>query len=284
MFRAFELASAIGNAAKKLGLVDLFVAKKVAGDALMTTSTTANATAEVASNAAVGASNAVVGVTNQSKGDPYTAFPRMAAMAAIMASLGFATGILGGGGGGSAPTNEGKGTTFGDSGKASESLNNSIDILNSTQDVALNYTREMAMSLRSIDKSMAGLTNLYLRSSGMSDLTNSITTGKFDTALSTTIAALTNFTIGVMNPMIAALDFVTGGVVSNTVNSISKSLFGKKISITGSGISSGSQFLGDIADQGFQGNYYADVQTKKKLLALATARLQARSTANSTLS
>lgn len=269
VFRAFELASAIGNAAKKLGLVDLFVAKKVAGDALMTTSTTANATAEVASNAAVGASNAVVGVTNQSKGDPYTAFPRMAAMAAIMASLGFATGILGGGGGGSAPTNEGKGTTFGDSGKASESLNNSIDILNSTQDVALNYTREMAMSLRSIDKSMAGLTNLYLRSSGMSDLTNSITTGKFDTALSTTIAALTNFTIGVMNPMIAALDFVTGGVVSNTVNSISKSLFGKKISITGSGISSGSQFLGDIADQGFQGNYYADVQTKKKLFGFS---------------
>lgn len=253
VFRAFELASAIGNAAKKLGLVDLFVAKKVAGDALMTTSTTANATAEVASNAAVGASNAVVGVTNQSKGDPYTAFPRMAAMAAIMASLGFATGILGGGGGGGgAPTNEGKGTTFGDTGKASESLKNSLDILNSTQDVALNYTREMAMSLRTIEQQIGGVANLYLRSTGMEDLTGSIQTGKFDTTVS-----------NLMNSVWRALPSFLAPI-SGIMSGLNTSLFGSKVSVTGSGISANAQSLGNILDQGFQGQYYADVQTKKK--------------------
>lgn len=260
VFRAFELASAIGNAAKKLGLVDLFVAKKVAGDALMTTSTTANATAEVASNAAIGASNAVVGVTNQSKGDPYTAFPRMAAMAAIMASLGFATGILGGGGGGGMPTNEGKGTTFGDSGKASESLNNSIDILNSTQDVALNYTREMAMSLRSINLQLSGLASIYLRSSGISDLTSTIKTGTMGSALTEFDQFFYRAATAIPRLIIPSLMGPIDKLYSSTMNA----LWGKKVSITGSGLYGSAQSISDIFNQGFQGQYYADVQTKKK--------------------
>ena len=260
VFRAFELASAIGNAAKKLGLVDLFVAKKVAGDALMTTSTTANATAEVASNAAIGASNAVVGVTNQSKGDPYTAFPRMAAMAAIMASLGFATGILGGGGGGGMPTNEGKGTTFGDSGKASESLNNSIDILNSTQDVALNYTREMAMSLRSINLQLSGLASIYLRSSGISDLTSTIQTGTMGSALTEFDQFFYRAATAIPRLIIPSLMGPIDKLYSSTMNA----LWGRKVSITGSGLYGSAQSISDIFNEGFQGQYYADVQTKKK--------------------
>jgi len=264
VFRAFELASAIGNAAKKLGLVDLFVAKKVAGDALMTTSTTANATAEVASNAAVGASNAVVGVTNQSKGDPYTAFPRMAAMAAIMASLGFATGILGGGGGGGMPTNEGKGTTFGDSGKASESLKNSLDILNSTQDVALNYTREMAMSLRNINLQLDGLASIYLRSTGVSDLTSTVQTGTLDTTLTKFDKQV--FTLLTGGPISRALIPQIMGPIDKLYSSVIGSLWGKKVSVTGSGLYGTSQSIGDIFEDGFQGQYYADVQTKRKAL------------------
>ena len=264
VFRAFELASAIGNAAKKLGLVDLFVAKKVAGDALMTTSTTANATAEVASNAAIGASNAVVGVTNQSKGDPYTAFPRMAAMAAIMASLGFATGILGGGGGGGMPTNEGKGTTFGDAGKASESLNNSLDILNSTQDVALNYTREMAMSLRNINLQLDGLASIYLRSTGVSDLTSTVQTGTLDTTLTKFDKQV--FTLLTGGPISRALIPQIMGPIDKLYSSVIGSLWGKKVSVTGSGLYGASQSIGDIFEDGFQGQYYADVRTKRKAL------------------
>ena len=43
---------------------------------------------------------AVSGVVNQSNGEPYSAFGRMAVMAAIMAALGLAVGSIGGGGGG----------------------------------------------------------------------------------------------------------------------------------------------------------------------------------------
>jgi phage-related minor tail protein len=284
IFRAFELASAVSNMATKSGLVDFFVAKKVAGDALMTTSATASASAEVAANAAVGSSNAIVGVTNQSKGDPYTAFPRMAAMAAIMASLGFAVGAFGGGsGGGAAPTNSGTGTVLGDSSAKSESLKNSLDILNSTQDIALDFTKQMAQSLKTIESNIGGLTNIYLRTGGASGLESTIATGKFDTALSKTVATVTNFAIGVMNPLVAVADFLlgggkmSGGPITGAVNKVSQALFGSSTSITGSGILANKQTLADIGELGFQGNYYADVQTKKKFLGMTT------STSNSTL-
>jgi len=48
------------------------------------------------------------------------------------------------------------------------------------------------------------------------------------------------------------------------MSGLNTSLFGKSVSVTGSGISANSQMLKDIMDQGFQGQYYADVQTKKK--------------------
>lgn len=54
----------------------------------------------VSSLVTLGVQMAIVGIANQANGDPYTAFGRMAAMAAEMATLGVAV-ALGGGGGGS---------------------------------------------------------------------------------------------------------------------------------------------------------------------------------------
>lgn len=254
VFRAFELASALSNMATKSGLFAAFVGTKVAGDAVMTASGTTAAAADIAATAAVGQAKAISGVANQAGGDPYSAFPRMATMAAIMAGLGFVIGgIGGGGGGGAAPTNSGTGTVFGDSSAQSESINNSLDLLNNTQDIALVYSKAMAASLRTIESNIGGLTNIYLRTGGTSGLTSGIATGSFDTGLS----SLLSFGSGIL-----------GSAIGGIIQSINKALFGKKISITGSGISANAQTLSQIQDQGFQGNYYADVQTKKKLLGI----------------
>jgi hypothetical protein len=252
VFRAFELASAISNMATKSGLYAAFVGAKVAGDATMTASGTAAAAADISTTVAVGQAKAITGVANQAQGDPYTAFPRMAAMAAIMAALGFAVGGFGGGGGGAAPTNEGTGTVFGDSSAKSESLTKSLDLLNNTQDIALTYSKSMAASLRAIEGNIGGLTNIYLRTGGTTGLTDTIATGKFDSALSSVLK----------NPL-----FTSTGVASALIpafGSLVTSLFGGSTSITGSGISANKQTLAQIQSQGFQGNYYADVQTKKK--------------------
>jgi phage-related minor tail protein len=249
VFRAFELASAISNAATKSGLLAAFVGTKVAGDAAMSASAATNAGAEIAATTAIAGAKAVSGVVNQSGGDPYTAFPRMAAMAAIMAALGFATGAIGGGsGGGAAPTNSGTGTVFGDKDARSESFSKSMDLLNDIQDEALIYSKAMAASLRSIEANIGGFTNIFLRTGGTSGLTGGIATGTFDTGLSKTL----NFGKELLGPL--------GGIFSN----LTTKLFGKKVSITGSGISANDQTLGDILSGGFEGNTFADVQTRKK--------------------
>ena len=252
VFRAFELASAVSNMATKSGLLAAFVGTKVAGDAAMTASGTAAAATDIATTAAVGQAKAIAGVANQAGGDPYSAFPRMATMAAIMAGLGFIVGGIGGGGSGAAPTNSGKGTVFGDSSATSESLSNSLDLLNDTQDIALTYSKAMAASLRSIEANLGGFTNIYLRSGGTSALTNTIATGKFDTGLSNVLS----FGKEILGPL------------GNAFGSLITSLFGKKVSITGSGISANDQTLGAILGSGFQGNTFADVNTKKKFFGV----------------
>ena len=101
---------------------------------------------------------------NQGSGDPYTAFPRMAAMAAIVAALGVAIGSFSGGSSGSfAPTNEGTGTVFGDSEAKSASIANSIDLLSENSDLMLPLTSAMLASLRNIESSIGGVTNLIIR-------------------------------------------------------------------------------------------------------------------------
>jgi len=211
-----------------------------------------------AANLMEGQTAAAAGVANQSKGDPYTAFPRMAAMAAIMAAIGFTVGMVGGGDSGPAPSNMGTGTVFGDTTAKSESLNNSLELLNDTEILALNYSQKMAKSLSNIESNINGFTNLLIRSSGLSNLTGSIPTGKFDTGLSSA-----------MNLGANTLEAVIGkNFVSGLLKSINTSLFGKSISIKGAGITSASQNLGNISQGGFQGSYYANVEEKSKFLGM----------------
>lgn len=211
-----------------------------------------------AANLMEGQTAAAAGVANQAKGEPYTAPVRMAAMAAIMAAIGFSVGAFGGGGSEAPVSNTGTGTVFGDSTAKSESLTKSLEILNDTEIMALEYSQQMAKSLSNIESNINGFTNLLIRSSGLSNLTGSIPTGKFDTALS-----------GAMNIGANTLESVIGkNFVSGLLKSINTSLFGKSISITGSGITASSQNLGTISQSGFQGSYYANVEEKSKFLGM----------------
>ncbi len=215
-----------------------------------------------AANLMEGQTAAAAGVANQAKGEPYTAPVRMAAMAAIMAAIGFSVGAFGGGGNKAAPTNTGTGTVFGDSSAKSESLTNSLELLNDTELISLEYSQKMAKSLSNIENNISGFTNLLIRSSGLSNLTGSIQTGTLDTFITSTDKAIwkvmtaipTMILPSVMNP------------INQLYGKIMGALWGKSVSITGAGISANSQSLGDVFSQGFQGSYYADVQTKKKAL------------------
>ena len=174
VFRAFQLATAVSNAAKEIALITGVTSAKVAGDQVAAKSSIAAAGQEVIAAQVAGQANAVVAVTNQAaKGDPYSAWIRMAAMAAAMAALGFA---VSGAGGGSGPNpasaaemqaRQGTGTVLGDAAAKSNSIANSIDRLSDIDQFTMRYSAQMAASLRNIESSMGGLASIVVRTYGL---------------------------------------------------------------------------------------------------------------------
>jgi tape measure domain-containing protein len=165
--RTYQLVMSAQTMAKDLAGIGAKVSAWLAGDAAITTSAVASAGVQVAASTTEGAASAAAGVANQAKGDPYSAFPRMAAMAAMMAALGFAVSSSGGGGTtydsfASQAANDGAGTVFGDSKAQSQSIKNSLQALESIARPELQYTSQMVMHLRSIDHALGGATGLLL--------------------------------------------------------------------------------------------------------------------------
>lgn len=114
---------------------------------------------------------AIKAVLNQAGGDPYTAFPRMAAMAAAVGALGFAVGggFSSDGGGSSAASIQAKqntGTVLGDSEAKSNSIANSLDLIGDNSDLMLPLTQVMARALQNIESAIGGVANLVFRTNG----------------------------------------------------------------------------------------------------------------------
>lgn len=103
---------------------------------------------------------ALEAIAAQGQGDPYSAFARIAAMAAIMAALGFA---VGGGGGGqssavsSMPKNTGTGTVLGDENAQSKSLEDSSSILAANSNISLHLSQGMLNALNTIRDNIGAL-------------------------------------------------------------------------------------------------------------------------------
>lgn len=168
------------------------------------------------------------------------AFPAVAAMLGVMASLGFS----GGSGANRRPeSNTGTGTVFGDSGAQSESITRAIERLREVDLTMLRYSREMAASLRSIEGQIGGVASLIVRAGDV------------------------NASAGVREGFKSNSPFLLLNQVP-IIGGIIKSLFGTTTKVVGSGISAGPQSLGDILSSGFDADYFSDVQRKKKFLGI----------------
>lgn len=235
----------------------------------------ASSAQRIAAKFAEGQAVAAVGVANQAAGDPYTAFPRMATMAALMAGLGFAvSGAFGGGGGTFAATNTGTGTVLGDPAAQSESVKRSIDALTDIDTLTARYSAQMAASLRSIEGNIGGLANLLVRGGGLEAATAGIQTGfkpdAIGSALGTGLvgAQVVSMVGGLLGGPAGVL---LGGILGGTFSKVLGGLFGSKTTITGQGVTAGAQSLGSILDNGFDASYFADIQTKKKTFGITTS-------------
>lgn len=270
-FRAYELAVAIKNAAVKIGLIGAQTTAKVASDTAMAASDTARAGVEQGNSIITTGIKAVEAVVNAIRSLPFPLnIAAGAVTAGVIASLGVAIGgAFGGGGAIPEAANDGTGTVFGDGAAESESIAKAIDHLREVDTLTMRYSAAMLASLRSIEANIGGLTNLIIRTNGAEDLAAGVQTGFKPTGVTAILG-------GAMQKVGSVLDKipVIGGILGGVVGAIGKligSLFGTKTSVVGQGIYGGAQSLGGIMSGGFQGQYYTDIQKKKKFLGITTS-------------
>lgn len=236
--------------------------KEMIGNATVAASAVSSAATASAAVFAEGAAEAPLVVLNQGRGDPYTAWIRMAAMAAAVTALGFAVGGGFNSGSGSDQSaaaiqaQQGTGTVLGDSSAKSASLLDALKAIEAIDKIGLVYTHDMLDALRSIQNSMAGLASLIYRTTGLTTGGGfDITTGKIkNTAepllgLGVDIGGL----VGKVDSLIVKLD--PGGLLGAL-----RGLWGSvSTSITDSGIMIAGSIRELLAGQGF--NQYANVHT-----------------------
>lgn len=238
-------------------------------------------------------------------GDPYTAIPRMIAVGAMVSSLLSNIGIAFGGTSGSSEApeytnpnwNNGTGTVLGDSEAQSNSIKNSLDILEDFAKPQFQVLTSMDRYLANISNALSGVSKLMIRNETFalgggftaynSGWKNNIQlNSKFDTLLhkgafgenlfdgSTFSRIITGDVFNLLNkiPGIGAL----GNMMSGLVQKISGSLFGKtSVSqiLTDSGIQFHAQSLAAALD-GISASAYQTVLTtvsKKSLFKKSTS-------------
>ncbi len=150
----------------------------------------AYAAVAAATDATEATSKGLLAVLNAgTNGDGYTAIARMAAMAAVVASLGVAIG--GSFGGGSGVSEADLAAAEGITGVQSESANNGIDIIARNSTTGLKYSEEMAASLRQLvgltDRASAELGNEFSGENYVARNTDGIWGGSSRELLSTGI-------------------------------------------------------------------------------------------------
>jgi phage-related minor tail protein len=202
-------------------------------------------------------------VLTQGEGDPYSAFVRMAAMAAIVTGLGVAISGGGGGGGGQSAADvqkaQGTGSVFGDSSAKSDSVRRSIEQLTANSSDMLPINQGMLTALQNIESSMTGLTNLVVRTTGLTDGANmGIQTGTIATGGAVALAGSAQVGSMIGGALAGPLGVWIGGAIGGAVSK----LWGKTTqNIVDSGLQYGGSVRSLQAGQGF--DQYASIDTTK---------------------
>ncbi|MDX5297391.1 MAG: hypothetical protein LPK85_00420, partial [Gammaproteobacteria bacterium] len=118
---------------------------------------------------ALNAMQAINAVLNQSAGDPYTAFARMATMAATVAALGYSVGMGGGGSDRTAANRQaeqGAGSVLGDATAKTESIARATEITADATTALVGLNRSMLVALQGLQAGIAGAVTRIARGAG----------------------------------------------------------------------------------------------------------------------
>jgi DNA repair exonuclease SbcCD ATPase subunit len=249
--------------------------------ALMTVSKVFHA-AELAMTMAELVPKGIAAVLNQGTGDPYSAFGRMAAMAAVVAGLGVAIGSVSGGSSVSLSESrqktQGTGTVLGSDAKSGSIARALAEIEQSSQDT-LGVNNDMLISLRNIESGIDRFASLLVRTTGVTgDFGKDMNKGVFDSkaigvggaaagavggAMAGAYVGMGTSQIGLLlgGPIGMALGAVLGAVIGKTfIGKALGSVFGGKQTVEDTGFTLDKSSFGSILAGGVKASQYADVK------------------------
>ena len=235
-------------------------------------------------------------VLTQGEGDPYSAFARMAAMAAVVAALGVAIGGVSGGSDTTAKDRQaatGAGTVLGDSSAKSESIAYSLAIMEKNSGLGLAHTISMDSSLKQMVAGIGNLAGLLARSgvtaagggaaagvqTGTATLGGSLGTAAGTLAGGVGGAALGTYLGMGMAAIGGPLGLAVGAVLGSVLGGVVSKLFNTSTSIKDQGITGKAMSLGNVDALGFTAQAYADVNTKKKAFGISYSSKDSTKTA-----
>ncbi|MBH2072374.1 MAG: hypothetical protein I8H90_26020 [Burkholderiales bacterium] len=294
-YRAVEMAMAIESMVKKLFAVEVVTTATLGAEAAKAVAVQAGTATQLAADTVKGTSAAAVAVATQAQGDPYSAWIRMAAMAAAMAALGFAVS----GGGGSDTTAKdrqaatGTGSILGDSSAKSESIAHSLAIMEKNSGLGLAHTISMDSSLKQMVAGIGNLSSLLARSgvtaagggaaAGVQTGTTTLG-GSLGMAAGTLAGGVGGAALGTYLGMgMAAIGgpvgLAVGAVLGSVLGGVVSKLFNTSTSIKDQGITGKAMSLGNVDALGFTAQAYADVNTKKKAFGISYSSKDSTKTA-----
>ena len=254
-FRALEMAMAIKS-----------MVTQVMGIETVAAAETASVPTVVGAQQVKGNAAAATGVANQAGGDPYTAIPRMAAMVAIMAALGFVVSNINGGV--VDPTeerqaNQGTGTVLGDVTAKSESITNAIELIEENTSVSAKYNEGMLLALKNIETALGGAAKMITRSNiGTGGDVNSY--GGIDLGSMSQNSYMGKVTTNFIDKLADIDASLRKYLLPMLGGDALKKIFGVKVSVKDTGIFAQPQTVSDILEKGFSGASFTTVEKKAR--------------------
>jgi hypothetical protein len=233
---------------------------------------------------------AVGAVVNQGTGDPYTAFARIAAMIAVVTGVLSMAGIAFGNGGGGSSSAAASTPVMGNStvlgaayGTGSESIANSLELLQDTYDLEDVKLTKIYNELKSLNDNIIGLVSSYIRTGGVDAFLDTVSLesstnraetlwGDAQAPLLENYAMITRFSKILPETTSEILGFITGSygyeLVGKFINKLIGNVLGKvfggdtESSVTGGGIQLYGGSIAGILKNGVGARQYATGETK----------------------
>ena len=198
--------------------------------------------------------NAVVAVATQGSGDPYTAFARIAAMAATMGALLASIGESIGGGGGSAPSVSKTSSTVLGSDEQSQSVSKSYEMMQESYDMQYTQLSGINDQLKDLNQNITGMVTNIVRTGGLTAGMD-VNTGTTSSYWANAGRYHINQNLGILSSIGNFLNAPAAGVIKF----LGEGIFGggTKTELKEQGLSISGSTLADIMSGGVDAQQYA---------------------------